>query len=235
MQRKKINAFIYGRLDSSRFPRKTLAMLGDFTLLELLFERSKGCHFNDCYLLTSDRAIDDDLCHHADEIGLKYIRGDAYDLTQRTKKAIAKTDSEYFMRLNGDSPFIEPSLINFAVKSLGNAKFVSNIFHRTFPYGVAVEIINSEFYLASLEYDIQDSYLEHVTKHLYELRDQQGFVSIKQDTNQANFQLVVDEPWQLKDLELSTAGIDLIKCHYWEILGLQRPRFVKQLLAEGKY
>ena len=231
MSKKIITGFIYGRLDSTRFPGKTMATLGGYTLLELLFERSKLCEFNDCYLLTSERQVDDELCHHADKIGLKYIRGDAYDLTKRTKKAIAETDSEYFIRLNGDSPFIEPSLINFAVKSLGNVKFISNIFHRTFPYGIAVEIINSEFYLASLEHDIQDSYLEHVTKHLYECHNKEGFVSIEQDMNYANFQLVVDEPSHLNDLKISTAGIDLINCHYWDVLGLACPSFKTQILS----
>ena len=231
MQRETINAFIYGRLDSSRFPRKLLSMLGDFTLLELLFERSKVCQFSDCYLLTSDRAVDDELCDHANDIGLKYIRGNAFNLTLRTKKALLETQCDYFMRLNGDSPFIEQSLINFAIKSIGSAKFISNIHNRTFPYGIAIELINSAFYINSLEYYIQNSYLEHVTKHLYELNDQHGFLSIQQDINQANFQLVVDEPSHLRNLEILTAGIDLIKCHYWEILGSQKPRFVKQLLV----
>ena len=230
MQKNKINAFIYARLDSSRFPRKNLAKCGKFSLLELLFQRSQRCNFNNCYLLTSERDIDDDLCIHARAIGLDYIRGDAYDLTKRTQKALNETDSDYFVRLNGDSPFLEPSLINFAINNMKNALFVSNIFQRTFPYGISIELIQSQFYLSTLKENyLKQENLEHVTKHIYEFKNRQNFMSIKQNLNQSEHQLVVDEPHHLENLNALTKNMDLLKSNYWDILKLE-PYFTKNFI-----
>ena len=229
MPKKKISAFIYARLDSKRFPGKVLSMIKNMTLLEILFRRSKYCEFTDCYLLTSDRNIDDALCNHANSLGLNYIRGDAYDLTKRTQKAITVTGCDYFIRLNGDSPFIEPELINFDIENIENVRFVSNIFHRTFPYGIAIELIDSEFYLSSLKTNINKDDLEHVTKHLYKLNGK--FLSITQDINQSDSEIVIDEPFHLDNLKNIIGDLDLIKTHYWEILGKEKPNFIKNIIC----
>ena len=225
MLEKKIDAFIYARLDSSRFPGKVLTSIGDQTLLSLLFHRSKKCNINECYLLTSERKVDDALCNYADKIGLKYIRGDSFDLTKRTSKALMHTESDYFLRLNGDSPFVEPSLINYVIKALEDERFISNIFERTFPYGISVEIVDAKFYLNSLKTNIKYDYLEHTTKHLYELSDKKGYISVKQDIDQTDSELVVDKPEHIKTLKSLTNKADLIDCHYWDILGLKKPNF----------
>jgi spore coat polysaccharide biosynthesis protein SpsF len=229
MPKKNISAFIYARLDSKRFPSKALSMIKNMTLLEILFRRSKYCEFTDCYLLTSDRNIDDALCDHANSLGLKYIRGDANDLTKRTQKAISVTGCDYFIRLNGDSPFIEPELINFAIGNIENIKFVSNIFQRTFPYGIAIELIDSEFYLSSLKTNINKNDLEHVTKHLYKLDGK--FLSITQDINQSDLEIVIDEPFHLDNLKNIIGDLDLIKTHYWDILRKEKPNFIKNIIC----
>lgn len=231
MSKKNINAFIFARLDSSRFPRKNLSKIKNHSLLSILFNRAKLCNFDECFLLTTERSVDDDLCNHANEIGLRYIRGDSFDLTKRTKKAIHETNTDYFARLNCDSPFLDSTLINFAIENMGTSIFVSNIFERTFPYGISVEIAQSDFYLETISKKINDEYLEHVTKHIYGGDETDMFLSIKQMQNQSDLQLVIDEREHLDTIKNLTEGFDLVNSHYWEILNIEKPRFILETVS----
>lgn len=232
MHKRNINAFIFARVDSSRFPRKNLNKIQDRSLLSICYERAKLCDFEECFLLTTERDIDDDLCDHANNIGLRYIRGNSSDLTKRTEKAINETGCEYFARLNCDSPFLEPSLINFAIKNLGSANFISNIFERKFPYGIALEIVKSDFYMESISKKINEEFLEHVTKHIYNTTQRDKFFSIKQEKNQSTYQLVVDEYEHLLNIKKLTKNLNLINCHYWEILDIEKPKYIIESFAK---
>ena len=52
--------------------------------------------------------------------------------------------AKYFVRINGDSPLIDPKLIDKAIKISKKKKgydIITNVFPRTFPKGQSVEVI----------------------------------------------------------------------------------------------
>ena len=66
------------------------------------------------------------------------------------------------------------SEINKAFETLASDSkfnFVTNLTKRTFPYGVAVEVLNSEYYRTIALKNYKKS--EHLTKHLYKLNNEQ--------------------------------------------------------------
>ena len=54
--------------------------------------------------------------------------------------------AKYFVRVSGDSPMIDPKLIDKAIKISKKTKghdIITNVFPRTFPKGQSVEVIKT--------------------------------------------------------------------------------------------
>ena len=184
-----------------------------------------GDHFA---LLTTNRDDDDLLEEAATRSGFDCHRGSDIDVLQRTVDALDRFGSSAFVRVNGDSPFFEPSLVNFSLDFIEECSLVTNLLHRSFPYGVAVEIINSKYFrekqMSALESD-----REHVTRHLYRNLPAR-FMSLQAYPPTLEHQLAVDT---VEDL--SRIG-RLVESHspretYWTALGYAPPtlRWVDQL------
>ena len=57
------------------------------------------------------------------------------------------------------------------------------------------------------------------------------FLSIKQMQNQSDLQLVIDEREHLDTIKNLTEGFDLVNSHYWEILNIEKPRFILETVS----
>lgn len=217
--------FIYARSDSSRFPRKIFSSINDMSLLEIVFARARRTELDEVYLVTSCRSVDDDLCNLAATLGMRVVRGDGYDVVSRTLRAISETGVEYFVRINGDSPLLDPGLINLALSVGGAFKFMSNLFHRRSPYGVSLEVINSEFYKSSVYENAPCVDREHITKHIYSIAAIPGFISVNNSVDHSHLSYVVDEPEQLVRLRNIMIDKDPKSIAYWEIEGCTKPTY----------
>lgn len=224
---KKINAaIIYARTDSSRLPQKIFSDIAGYSILECLLRRSSLLAVDKVILATTSRKIDDDLekslYKYSNLHKKKYecLRGDPFDLIKRTIEAIDHYKIQNFCRINGDSPFYPFTEINKGFKLLSSEiKFINNIRHRTFPYGIAVEVINSDYYKKSLlsSPNIQK---EHMTSHIYSISQKNqeqvltnpyGDYSSKsfaidslEDLNEINNKLSKNnsKPWKVNYMEL---------------------------------
>ena len=74
------------------------------------------------------------------------------------------------MRINADSPLIDPSIIDEAIKIFKTRKknydIVTNVFPRSFPKGQSLEIIKTSKLRSYLDKFNKDQ-REHVTKYFY--------------------------------------------------------------------
>jgi spore coat polysaccharide biosynthesis protein SpsF len=164
-------AIVYARADSTRLPRKAFRRFGNNTLLEHVILRATQLNVEAVVLATSDRPVDDTIAKLGSslqgELEKKVLihRSSFDDCVRRTMNAIEEFNITKFCRINGDSPFFPISLTNKYITDQ-SYKFYNNIRHRSYPYGLSVEILDSKFYINHSK-DVPDHLIEHTTAHLY--------------------------------------------------------------------
>jgi spore coat polysaccharide biosynthesis protein SpsF (cytidylyltransferase family) len=218
--------FVYARLDSSRLPRKALLPLGKDRLIDVVMRRASSFGLGRAVLLTTNRNIDDELATYVEGKGYHVVRGDPFDLIKRTVTAIEQTSADFFFRVNGDSPLVDYHLARKVANFAGEYQLISNLITRTFPYGIAIEMISSEIYLNySDTYESIDA--EHVTKHIYRDFSSIKTLSIVADRDDSNISLTIDTIEDYIRLKGLFSGDNIQKASeltYWKGMNLKKPR-----------
>jgi spore coat polysaccharide biosynthesis protein SpsF (cytidylyltransferase family) len=82
---------------------------------------------------------------------------------------IERECAEEFIRISGDSPLIDPKVIDMAIAEYrcGFYDLVTNVLHRTFPKGQSVELVRSSSFKRMYGDLISFDDREHVTKAFY--------------------------------------------------------------------
>ena len=108
-----------------------------------------------------------------------------------------------FIRISGDSPLIDPKIINLAIECFKNGDYdlVTNTFPRSFPIGQSVEVIKTNTFEKVCQKMTKLDELEHVTKYYYENSDEFRTKNFSNDKDLSSYRLVVDTPEDLKRIE----------------------------------
>ena len=161
---------VFARLDSSRLPGKALKPIAGKLLIDRVIDRCLAVSSRALVIVaTSDRVTDDPIADHVSKRDVPLFRGAAEDVAGRALACAEEHGLELFVRVSGDSPFIEPALIDRCINRArdGAVDLVTNVFPRSYPAGVSVEAIRSTAMRRIVEEteDIQDR--EHVTRYAY--------------------------------------------------------------------
>jgi spore coat polysaccharide biosynthesis protein SpsF len=165
-----ILGIVVSRMDSGRLPGKALLLLGGNPVVRHTLERARRITGIDHLVLaTSNRPIDDPLAEYCEQEGFAVFRGQAEDVAKRLLDCAKDNGADYFCRLNGDSPLLDPELYDSAIQYLDDGHFdlISNLPGRTFPYGISVEIVSTASMLRAYPL-MTASHREHVTTYFYE-------------------------------------------------------------------
>ncbi len=164
--------YVYARMSSSRLPGKVLMPLGNKSIIENIFSKLENIGGNiKVILVTSDQKEDDILEDTATKNNICCVRGCLLNIAERTVKAIKSYDVDYFFRINGDSPFIQPNIIQECIKIIEDERpdFLTNLLPRHFPYGISVESIKCQTFIDNYKYINNSSkYCEHITTYFYD-------------------------------------------------------------------
>jgi len=229
----RIAAVVQARLSSQRLPGKVLQLVGGTPLIGLLLEGVTRCRRLDTVVIaTSTDPSDDPLDSFAKSAGIGCFRGSLNNVGERMLGAAASVGADAFVRLNGDSPLLDPSLVDRAVDLFleGPADIVTNVWPRSFPKGQSVEVIS----LAALTRTVPLMGLEdreHVTMHFYSHADRYVIRSFTADRPRPEVKLSVDEP---ADLRRCTAIVRLLGRPHWEAGWEECVRASDELAAEGE-
>lgn len=218
----RIGVFIYARSDSHRLPAKVLRQFGEKSLLGHVLNRSLNVKARDWLVLTSNRPVDNEIDLQARRLGFDVYRGSAHDLVGRTLEGLRVIPVTHFIRVNADSPWFDPTLVNDAISRL-SGPMTSNLVNRRFPYGVSVEIVESDFYQKKASVS-KEHELEHVTQHIYRTRKYGELCSLTQSRDDSNLRLTVDtlEDYQNMTALFTQPGVHL-ETSYWNALNLLKP------------
>lgn len=167
-------AFIQARMNSTRFPGKSLAPLASIPLIERVIESvANAVPRNDIVVLTTDQHPEEPLVSYVEEMDIEIWRGHPTNVFQRFQSAISQYPCECFYRICGDNPFLDPRLLEYGMDIYQKNTYdvVTNMFTRDFPPGLTVELIDSSCFMSVQHETLNEQQKEHVTKYFYDNPD----------------------------------------------------------------
>lgn len=190
-----IGAVVQARMSSQRLPGKVLMALGDRPALAHLLDRlACASELDGVVVATSTQPDDDAIAAFCAERGTRCHRGPLDDVAARM--ADAAGDWEAFVRVNGDSPLLDPALVDHGVRLFragDDVDLVSNVWpRRSFPRGQSVEVVRTALLRAALS-DLDAEGREHVTLRLYD-RPGVRVVGFAADHDASDRTLALDTP-----------------------------------------
>ena len=166
----KVPAIIFSRMGSSRLPGKALRHIAGEPLIKRVINRvSKVKNLSTIVVATSNSKTDDGLTQYIQSLNIEVFRGAAHDVLNRAVSCASYLGVDKFVRINGDSPFIDPELLEKGIDMWGdpNLDLISNVFPRTYPVGMSVEIIKTDSLKKILGLTADSCDREHITRFFY--------------------------------------------------------------------
>ncbi len=161
---------IQARSSSKRFKDKVLHLIYGAPLIQHVVNRiKKSKEISKIIVSSSYKKSDDKLISYLKKKKIKFFRGNLENVALRLYDTANMNKAKYFVRVSGDSPMIDPKLIDKAVKISKRHKdydIVTNVFPRTFSKGQSVEVIKTSIFKKNLK-KFSNADKEHVTKFFY--------------------------------------------------------------------
>ena len=198
-------ALIQARSNSKRFNKKVLYKIYNKPLIQHVISKiKKSKKVSKTVVATSKLKTDDKLVKYLRSKKIPVYRGELTNVAARLCKAAEKYKKLYFIRISADSPLIDYTLIDRAIKILRNniqnkVDIVTNVFPKKFPKGQSVEIINRHTLNKNLKY-MNNSQKEHVTKFFYENCSKFKIINFKPKGKITKFKLSIDSKKDLKNI-----------------------------------
>lgn len=180
-----MRALIQARMSSNRFPGKSLA---PFRGKPLIWYVVRACMegMGDASLVTvvtTDQPAERPLVAYLKDIGVSVFCGPADNVFRRYTEALWFYPCDWFFRVCGDSPLLEPIILKRArlwiEKEQPLCDIASNVWPtRQNPPGQSCEVIRTETFLSVNEDLLNDQDCEHVTKIFYRRPDLFSCVSL---------------------------------------------------------
>ncbi len=185
-------------------------------LLDYLLQRLERCRQLDGIILaTSVEPSDDALEAYAARRRVGCIRGPLDDVAARFRLVLQATGASAFARVSGDSPLLDPALIDRAVSLFddGDWHLVTNVQTRTFPKGQSVEILDAATFA-----EVSESYTtapdrEHVTPFYYANAERFRIRNFESDRELGEMRMVIDTQ---ADLDSFQAIVKHMDRPHWE-------------------
>lgn len=206
---------IQARCNSRRLPGKVLMEVAGRPLIQYLVERLRHCRRVDRLIVaTSDQESDDSLAGWCDQAGLALVRGPLDDVAGRFLLAARQYRLDNFVRINADSPLLDPEIVDRAIALFGenSQDLVTNTLIRSFPKGQSVEVIRTSL-LAAAHAAMGVEEREHVTQYFYCHAESFGIRNFDHVPNLASLQHSVDTP---EDFAAFAALIASMTRPHWE-------------------
>lgn len=160
-------AIIQARCGSSRLPNKVLMDLNGKTVLERVIERVKSSKYIDDILVAT--SIDEQnlpIVSLCSDLGIRIFVGSENDVLDRYYQAAKLFNPEYVVRITGDCPVFDSSILDKAIQSMLPKIDYLGMLSETFPDGMDLEIFKFEALAMAYRNAKFKSEREHVTLYI---------------------------------------------------------------------
>lgn len=201
-----IAAIIQARMGSSRLPKKVLADIEGKPMLWHIIKRVKQAKKVDKIIVATTNLKDEKkVIKVAKESNVDFFQGSENDVLDRYYQAAKKYGADVIVRVTGDCPVVDPSLMDSAINFFkkGNYDHVSTAYPRaTFPDGLDLWVFKFSALKKAWEEAKLASEREHVTSYIWNHPELFKIASFENDKDLSFMRWTVDES---KDLEFIRA------------------------------
>ena len=193
----KIVAIIQARMSSTRLPGKVLKDICGKPMLWHIHNRLRHAKLVDQVVIaTSNRKSDVPIVRFAEENEIPCYAGSELDLLDRWNKAIKKFKADAVVRVTGDCPLADPTIVDKVVKyylEKGPFDFVSNSRPKaTYPDGLDVEIYAAKA-LEKAWKEIRDPFLrEWGSANFFEHPEKYSLANLENNEDLSHMRWTVD-------------------------------------------
>ncbi len=216
MMKPTVLAIVQARMGSSRLPGKVLREVSGKPILQYLLESlQRAKRLAGVVVATSTSTGDMPIVELCERLGVDVFRGDQADVAGRFLDIIEARSVEAFVRICGDSPLLDPRLIDCAIGRFGkgDCDMVTNLRPRSYPRGQSVEVIKSQVFRDAYRTMRHREHFEHVTRWFYENEDQVKIVNFSAERDWSNIHLAVDTA---EDLRTIARIVMKLKRPHWQ-------------------
>lgn len=192
---------IQARTGSTRLPKKVLSKIEGKPLIWHVINRMKKVHgIYQIVLVTTRKKEDEILIRIANKNNILSYTGDTYDVLNRYFQCAVKFDADPIIRITGDCPLIDHTLVKNMLEFYNNHDFdyVSNTLSPTFPDGLDTEIFSFKTLSKMAKKAKMKSEREHVTSYILNHPKEFKTFNFINETNLANYRWTVDTYSDLK-------------------------------------
>lgn len=195
---------IQARMSSQRLAGKVLKDLAGEPMLAWTIKRLRSAStVSRIVVATSTDRSDDCVADFCARHGVGCHRGSLENVAERFVTAATAERAGAFVRICGDSPLIDPAIVDTAIRlfQAHPCDLVTNVMTRTFPKGQSVEVIRtSTFARVSAKGGTCDE-REHVTGGYYSEPAEYQIVTFSSGVDAGRIQLSVDTVSDLNAIE----------------------------------
>lgn len=207
---------IQARLSSKRLPGKVLKKINGLEIIKHIIRNLKNSKHNLKIIVATSNAISDKkLVSFLKKNNILYFCDSLNNVSLRLLNCALFYKAKYFIRLNGDSPFIDNNIIkkmlSFFKRNQNKFDLITNVYPRTFPKGQSVEIIKTSCLKRIVRKKLSKNQQEHVTKFIYDNSKLFKIKNIPNSINLSNYSLCVDTNEELKLFKKKLKNISLAK------------------------
>ena len=138
-------ASIEARMGSTRLPGKMMMLLDGTSAIAHLVQRMQQCKYLDGLIVaTTDNPADDAIAEWAVQNNVDCFRGSEDDVLARVLAAQESMSADVVVELCGDTPFLDPQVVNLAVSAFhaSGCDLLTTARSRMLPDGQDVEIFS---------------------------------------------------------------------------------------------
>jgi spore coat polysaccharide biosynthesis protein SpsF (cytidylyltransferase family) len=194
----RVLAVLQARMSSTRLPGKVLMPILGRPMLALHLERLKRCtSVDELAVATSTDPSDDALAGLCLGEGVDCFRGSLNDVLDRFISAARPYAPDVVVRLTGDCPLADPSLIDEIVNRfvVSDLDYLSNCVPPTYPDGLDVEVTRFTALEAAAREAVLPSHREHVTPFIRKQPERFRIGNhASPDVDRSSMRWTVDEP-----------------------------------------
>lgn len=195
---------VQARMGATRLPGKVLKPILGRPMLSYQVERLRRCKAADRLVIaTTDKPADDAVAAFCATEALALVRGSESDVLARYHAALEAFPAQTVVRVTADCPLIDPALVDQVIGAFaaepGRYDFVSNMLEKTYPYGMAVEVVSAQALREAHREARDPAEREHVMPFIYRRPERYKLRSLTMSPDLSHHRWTVDTP---EDFEL---------------------------------
>ena len=190
-----VTAILQARMSSSRLKGKVLLDIKGSPMLSRQVERIRRAEtISRIIIATSTDITDDPIEKLAESENLTVFRGSLDNVFSRFREITKRVTEPDFVRLTGDCPLTDPSVIDKVVTEHldSGADYTSNTMIRTYPRGLDVEVFKTKSLAILEKSDLSMEEREHVTLGFHARADTFKLQNVSDSLNNSALRWTVD-------------------------------------------